>query len=170
VETPTTTASPASSAEDPPLPSGATSLDDVAKQLGINPTELPLRSEIARSVVKLFTIINLAVLAGLAMAMLGDFVMLWAHIYGPAERLVTPTVLTRLIEASAVQAGAFALIIARGLFPVARKSGGEPSKPPKSNVSRSPQKAANDTDPSKMKRSKLKVIAGNECSGRRKRA
>jgi hypothetical protein len=108
------------SAEETPIPLNA---EDLFIESGPSLDELIARANIgikqyvAWVIIGLFFFTNLAVFCGLALVWHQDIELLRSHVLTPADRLITSGVIQTLIGATAVQGGAFALVIARHLFP-----------------------------------------------------
>ena len=108
---------------DSSAPRAPISLTEEADRAGINVTE-----RIKDRLTALFVVINLAIIVIIAGLALSDAVLLAKHLILPADRLISSTVVLRLIWCGAAQVGVIAVIIAKNVFRV-RAIRNEPTPP-----------------------------------------
>jgi hypothetical protein len=121
-----------------------TSLETEARRAGIEVTALDIRRDITRRMTALVIVVNVAILAILAALVLNDAVLVAKHIILPTDRLITTTVVLRLIECGAAQVGLIGVIMARSVFQGG--FGNKPRSTEASNPPREERKAASDED------------------------
>ena len=79
--------------------------------------ESELRRDLARTIMRWFVRVNVAVLLLLAVVYGAEALFVWGKLISPSERIIGQNVLLAVIAGTTAQLGAIALSISKWLFP-----------------------------------------------------